>query len=317
MIFSPKELFAVYILISIARVIGALPLETDQEHDVYSLGNADSNPPRNSPRISERVSVTNHQEDRRDTDLRKRARTREVRTGVICYSEEQVRQAYRDLIAAGHTPTSRHRDWDALDAQYGTEYTDGLIRQLEAQCRECRCDYSNRGARPEGFRLIVAGGTNCHAVPTVNICMNILGCFCHKELVIEDDEPQLGAERSDWRLNQGFDNIPVANEFANLQTYGGNSKGLVQRPNYWEEIDGSFRRLAPGTKEPYYLEGPGGSGTWFESILRDGLGGFGSPRRAKGLNKRSDIGEGGVSRSFIEIAGSTSGVHRENQGGDV
>ncbi|EPS43907.1 hypothetical protein H072_2036 [Dactylellina haptotyla CBS 200.50] len=198
----------------------------------------------------------------------------------MCSDPSQVRQLARN--ATGDTGQTT---WDYLDESIGVDQTNIRIRALQVGCKECKCD------RQAGLDSVGAirlrpnpQSAFCTEAAWARHCTEELGCYCYVYLERkEKDSDRIGAPGSDWQLNQGFTKNPKAKPNArlrNLRDYVG--LGGVMAPPRKKNQGATFRRLAPGTKEPYYLEGPDqDSGAWLKSLQN----GLSSP--TKGLKRRS------------------------------
>ncbi|KAF3110610.1 hypothetical protein TWF569_006201 [Orbilia oligospora] len=151
------------------------------------------------------------------------------------------------------------------------------IQNRQAICQHCQC-YDSDGIvtepRPGAiFSTDVVVGGPCTWQETANACFSIFLCQCVKVLRPKNDF-ETGNIDPFSALNRGFEEPPIAPLFSSNPTIpppmsGGNLDittnqidDLFAAMGTVQEIKSGFVRsrhrkmLVPGTKEPYYLEGP-------------------------------------------------------------
>ncbi|KAK6342040.1 hypothetical protein TWF730_001521 [Orbilia blumenaviensis] len=210
-------------------------------------------------------------------------------------------------------PNSAYQDWPSLypRTKAGRRSARQHIFREQAKCRTCTCTEDlimEKSDPPRGRRNLAW----CRTTETVNICVVIYGCFCTVKLA--NPEPTLPG----IPLHEYYDTIfkiPPEAFGANpdwawdpsgyAKHNGGyrsraerqhQASQLMEKDDYLDFLNPHSKELAPGTKEPYYLEGPSRSfspDVWRGSF-RGGssFGEGGLPATPEGvLNRRASSGE--------------------------
>ncbi|EPS45746.1 hypothetical protein H072_173 [Dactylellina haptotyla CBS 200.50] len=138
----------------------------------------------------------------------------------------------------------------------------GYIRKT---CKVCSCS-------PVGSLIAGNDAQRCRSDVAVRKCVYLFGCICYATLV-QPTETAISVSEKDYQAS--LDQIPDTVKITNPDfRFFVNGKYLdFSRDSYQGgSTEHSYRRLAPGTKEPYYLEGPTRGGP-FGGLK--GLGGLG------------------------------------------
>ncbi|KAK6526824.1 hypothetical protein TWF281_010022 [Arthrobotrys megalospora] len=178
------------------------------------------------------------------------------------------------------SPISGGKEWDTISTR---------VRKWRATCKTCECDESTSRLRPGSMPR---GVRTCHNWEVAQKCENWFYCYCvyemqqpprFREVTVDEYQDALNRIPGEikeahpdyvWKPSPGW-----AMRWATSNTGSGPSEsGYEQR---------SHRELVPGTKEPYYLEGPGGGvreswDSFGSSFLNDNFGpAFGKPLHVK------------------------------------
>ncbi|EPS41226.1 hypothetical protein H072_4889 [Dactylellina haptotyla CBS 200.50] len=139
-----------------------------------------------------------------------------------------------------------------------------IIETQQSRCIECECT-------PEGL-LTTSDSRLCRSPDTVNWCVFRLGCYCTAILLPKPTATGVSVED----YSDILDLFAASSANDQPAAPASRKKSGFQLPQGAEVIDldspepMGYRRLVPGTKEPYYVEGPGPS-----SHNRDWLGRLG------------------------------------------
>ncbi|KAK6544020.1 hypothetical protein TWF694_000734 [Orbilia ellipsospora] len=171
-------------------------------------------------------------------------------------------------------PTFRHRPPDrSIRNNWG---------RRSVRCRNCLCDRETGAMIPNPVRrhyAIVDG--SCTNQGVANRCMAWYGCHCVWNLLQPPQATDISVVDYQDALNKIPKVIKDTNPNWRWNSIGPDGPSLMK----WQSsaaggqaqsdlIYSDHRRLAPGTKEPYYVEGPSGAETWDWSsspLLRAGF----------------------------------------------
>ncbi|KAF3908740.1 hypothetical protein AA313_de0207027 [Arthrobotrys entomopaga] len=178
------------------------------------------------------------------------------------------------------------------------ELAEHYIARRQAVCQRCIC--TNLGEMTPlsdiqalNVRVPVIGGGGeamylqpaCPDEQAVAVCKAVYRCYCFARLLRQDRIAKLRGVPGDeirQALNQISNTVKMRNPGWEYRKNPGDAESFR-----WDPIDShesnNYRRLAPGTKEPYFIEGPdqlgfGQSWTWLQGLKGVGL----------GLKKRED-----------------------------
>ncbi|KAK6523714.1 hypothetical protein TWF281_001686 [Arthrobotrys megalospora] len=170
------------------------------------------------------------------------------------------------------------------------------VQRWIMMCRRCHCDQENGEMIPNP---VAPYWSYCADDAAVLKCEEWFDCFC----TVYMNQPQIRPENSiaDYQdaLNRILEavkqqhpsykwNPPQAPGISMTWNSGPYSKG-----NQHAEEEDNYRQLVPGTKEPYYLEGPGkgrsNAWPWEDGSFLGGYGGYGG--YGSKITKRESMGE--------------------------
>ncbi|EPS36420.1 hypothetical protein H072_10050 [Dactylellina haptotyla CBS 200.50] len=230
---------------------------------------------------------------------------------ILCLDQDGVRLRYQQWEADGNIPFGAF-DWGHADSVLGPWRTDEHILNNIDICKKCGCSDDPQDPSDEHtFSLAAVEGSDTCTQYVVQICELIFGCYCIKVLKAKTYEGgEADALRSIMTLFQGgsppneqretldSDEESIAEDIRDKEWY--NSDPI---PVYFES---SNRRKVPGTKEPYYVEGPGVKGRPSRDYFL-GLGGVYVANRVfgkggKGHLKRDETAESDSQNvNFVEM----------------
>ncbi|KAK6541604.1 hypothetical protein TWF694_007404 [Orbilia ellipsospora] len=164
------------------------------------------------------------------------------------------------------------------------------IEKRQTGCTKCRCR-KNGVMIPApnahqilvpviGEHLVNEYKDSCPDDDAVNTCINVYHCYCFATLNAGYHNRKATKATNQEiidALNQISPLVKLANPNWGYRRSKSSSVALRWDPDFLGPVSNNHRRLAPGTKEPYYLEGPGLGGianwAWLQKL--QGLKGIG------------------------------------------
>ncbi|KAK6336699.1 hypothetical protein TWF718_009490 [Orbilia javanica] len=163
-------------------------------------------------------------------------------------------------------PVIKNMDRPSLDTTTVNRYRAEVLRTI-ARCRNCICtDDGGMALNPEFSRMPArpGRGIGCNRWYLVHKCIQWYDCYCAARMHQPDIEPGVSLQDYQNALNGIPDAVKDMHpnyEWNLIERFSmtwrqprikeeGNDRNMA-----FKHIDD--RQLVPGTKEPYYLEGPG------------------------------------------------------------
>ncbi|EPS35985.1 hypothetical protein H072_10540 [Dactylellina haptotyla CBS 200.50] len=165
------------------------------------------------------------------------------------------------------------------------------ITTVQRQCSSCICDETGRlrfsgYGKPPGTKRL----KHCTSDAGADACAQFFACFCFAELA-QPTATTVGLTVVHYQ--NALNAIPLT---IKLKNPGYSWKWGGQELRWSEEtmkLRSNNRRLVPGTKEPYYVEGPGNGDrwSWLENLNlgSSSLGGLAGPKK-RGLEPDRQTG---------------------------
>ncbi|KAK6541603.1 hypothetical protein TWF694_007403 [Orbilia ellipsospora] len=179
---------------------------------------------------------------------------------VACLDPETVFDA--PLVPVTGVPDYEYHIWTieyAFDRDAGIRY----ITEQQESCKHCQCDVDAQ-LRPRYAAVYNDNwrARDCPDQARVDVCIAVYRCYCY--ISLQNPKRIKGIIATDQDYQDAIDNIPEVIKASNP-----NWKWRQGAPRGNGGLTFSNNRVkAPGTNEPYWLEGPdtsiinGNSGTW-------------------------------------------------------
>ncbi|KAK6524692.1 hypothetical protein TWF281_011593 [Arthrobotrys megalospora] len=150
-----------------------------------------------------------------------------------------------------------------------------LVESRQFYCYFCSCTTPEAwgvGSQAWGGLLFPNLSEECELRQTSNACYHIFKCRCDKVFMTKEEAEGIQYQAKDpfSNINQGHHPVPEESLelssispseldllWAEMETMLGTKLGDRQDHSHASPVGHSGRMLIPGTKEPYYLEGPG------------------------------------------------------------
>ncbi|KAK6356747.1 hypothetical protein TWF718_001089 [Orbilia javanica] len=182
---------------------------------------------------------------------------------VQCATPDRVRELW-DAMA--HSPVRGARNWRDLDNQMGREAVNSLIANVQRGAYQCICSHHPLiGGADQGSKLrAVSTSQTCQTESVARMYEKVYGCGCYALYT------QQGAERDGIPAGSGggiegsllLDGMPegIHDRMRDTPLEGSSDRFTGSYTGYSNFHLGDYttdKQLVPGTKEPYWLEGPG------------------------------------------------------------
>ncbi|KAK6529053.1 hypothetical protein TWF694_004271 [Orbilia ellipsospora] len=221
---------------------------------------------------------------------------------VQCLTPDAALNLFYARVAAGQHPLLI-TDWVFYDQEFGRDRTLDAMQDDIDICRGCGCSGEVVDQRTGRLKLKTKrfehDPVGCDN-DIVEDCEQTFGCFCLRTIRAKGGRRPVGVASGGWsllgepvKLNKLRTSLtPKEDVFANINRDrpGGSGKNPVRFGNH--------RKKAPGTKEPYWLEGPDVDlrPTWnFILGLRTGASGGLFKRNGDDNNDKGNKRDGGDS----------------------
>ncbi|KAK6522602.1 hypothetical protein TWF281_002040 [Arthrobotrys megalospora] len=183
---------------------------------------------------------------------------------IYCPPADFVRTRWSQVSFPSEIGPLRSGDYGNLGHYLTSRPYDEAIRYIDAfrrDCEECECMtgiYDGGGNSLLRPPPVLPERSGCETQEKANSCMHLYGCICERTLYEKDDP---GIEAGIFgKLNEPF--IPPEPKREKGRPRNSKDFNPMKLSSILEDsVDGGFefpshRMLVPGTKEPYWLEGP-------------------------------------------------------------